>query len=105
MTWRSLLALGVSGGLIPCPSALVVMLGAIALNRIGFGLMLVLAFSLGLAGALTMIGILFIYAGKLLNKFPSSGKITRLVPVFSALFISLIGFGIVYRALLEVGIA
>src|SRR5262249_18552635 len=43
--WRSLFALGVSGGLLPCPSALVVMLAAISLGRIGFGLMLIVAFS------------------------------------------------------------
>jgi ABC-type nickel/cobalt efflux system permease component RcnA len=104
ITVRSLLALGVSGGLIPCPSALVVMLGAIALNRIGFGLVLVLAFSLGLAGALTAIGMLFIYAGRLFKKYPSSGMVISFVPVLSALFISLIGMGIVYRALVEFGI-
>ena len=104
ITWRSLLALGVSGGLIPCPSALVVLLGAIALNRIGFGLVLVLAFSLGLAGTLTAIGMLFIYAGKLLERFPARGKIIGILPVFSALFISLIGLGIVVKALGEIGV-
>lgn len=102
ITWRSLLALGVSGGLLPCPSALVVLLGAIALNRIGFGLILVLAFSLGLASALTAIGMLFIYAGKVFERFPSSGKVMGILPVFSAAFISLLGFGILYRALVEI---
>ena len=67
MTWRSLLALGVSGGLLPCPAALVVMLGAIALNRVGFGLLLIVAFSLGLAGALTAIGVLMVRARRCLN--------------------------------------
>src|SRR5262249_12819033 len=57
ITLRSLLALGVSGGLLPCPSALVVMLGAIALHRIAFGLALIVAFSVGLAGVLTGIGV------------------------------------------------
>jgi len=104
VTWRNLLALGVSGGLIPCPSALVVLLGAIALNRIGFGLILVLAFSLGLAGALTAIGMMFIYAGRLFNRFPSQGKIIRLLPILSALFVSAIGAGIVVKALREMGI-
>ena len=51
-----LLALGISGGLYPCPSAPVLMLGAISLNRIGFGLLLIVAFSLGLAGVLTLLG-------------------------------------------------
>lgn len=102
ITWRSLLALGISGGLLPCPSALVVLLGAIALNKIGYGLLLVFAFSLGLAGALTAIGIVFIYAGKLFQRFPSSGRVLSFLPVLSALFISLLGFGIIYRAWLEI---
>lgn len=104
ITWRNLLALGVSGGLIPCPSALVVLLGAIALNKIGLGLILVLAFSLGLAGALTAIGVAFIYAGKLFERFPTSEKLVRILPVFSALFISLIGLGIVVKAAMEIGV-
>ena len=104
ITWRSLLALGVSGGLLPCPSALVVLLGAIALNRIGFGLVLVLAFSLGLAGTLTAIGMLFIYAGKLFEKYPARGKVIGWLPALSALFISLIGLGIVVKALGAIGV-
>lgn len=104
ITWRSLLALGVSGGLIPCPSALVVLLGAIALNKIGFGLILVLAFSLGLAGALAGIGVLFIYAGRLFERFPSQGRMIRILPVLSALFVSVIGAAILWKALGEMGI-
>lgn len=104
ITWRSLLALGVSGGLIPCPSALVVLLGAIALNKIGFGLVLVLAFSLGLAGALTAIGILFIYAGRVFERLPSQGRIIRLLPALSALFVSAIGAAIIWKALGEMGV-
>lgn len=104
ITWRNLLALGVSGGLLPCPSALVVLLGAIALNRIAFGLLLVLAFSLGLAGALTAIGLAFIYAGKLFERFPSQGRVISILPALSALFISLIGLGIVVKALTEIGV-
>ena len=104
ITWRSLLALGVSGGLIPCPSALVVLLGAIALNKIGFGLVLVLAFSLGLAGALTAIGMLFIYAGRFFERFPSQGRVLRFVPVLSALFVSILGAAIIWKALGEMGI-
>ena len=104
ITWRNLLALGISGGLLPCPSALVVLLGAITLNKIGFGLILVLAFSLGLAGALTAIGMLFIHAGKLFQRFPSSGKVIDFLPVLSALFVSAIGAGILFKALIEIGL-
>jgi nickel/cobalt transporter (NicO) family protein len=82
----------------------VVLLGAIALNRIGFGLILVLAFSLGLAGALTAIGMTFIYAGRLFERFPSQGKIIRILPAFSALIVSLIGIAISIKALAEIGI-
>jgi ABC-type nickel/cobalt efflux system permease component RcnA len=104
ITWRNLLALGVSGGLIPCPSALVVLLGAIALNKIGFGLILVLAFSLGLAATLTAIGMLFIYAGRLFQRFPTQGRVIRLLPVLSALFVSVIGAALIWKALGEMGI-
>ena len=104
ITWRSLLALGVSGGIIPCPSALVVLLGAIALNKIGFGLILVLAFSLGLAGALTAIGMMFIYAGRLFNRLPAQGRIVQLIPVVSALIVSGIGAAITIKALMDMGI-
>ncbi len=104
VTWRSLLVLGISGGIIPCPSALVVLLGAIALNRIGFGLVLVLAFSLGLAGALTAIGLMFIYAGRLFERIPLQSKVVRILPVLSALFVALIGLAITIRALQEIGL-
>jgi ABC-type nickel/cobalt efflux system permease component RcnA len=104
VTWRGLLALGISGGLLPCPSALVVLLGAIALNKIGFGLILVLAFSLGLAGALTAIGMMFIYAGKLFQRFPFQGRLLTFIPAASALFISAIGLVICINALTEMGI-
>jgi ABC-type nickel/cobalt efflux system permease component RcnA len=104
ITWRSLLALGISGGLIPCPSALVVMLGAIALDKISFGLILVLAFSLGLAAALTAIGMVFIYAGRLFERFPSQAKVLQFLPVLSALFVSAIGVAISLKALAEIGL-
>ncbi|MEP6896375.1 MAG: hypothetical protein ABI986_12275, partial [Chloroflexota bacterium] len=103
VTWRSLLMLGISGGIIPCPSALVVLLGAIALNRIGFGLILVLAFSFGLAGALTAIGMTFIYAGRLFSRFPSQGKLIQFLPVLSALIVSGIGAAISFKAMVEIG--
>ncbi len=104
VTWRSLLALGISGGILPCPSALVVLLSAIALGRIGFGLVLVLAFSLGLAGVLTGIGLLFVYAGRLFQLAPRQGRLLRLLPAASALFITLAGLGIAVQALAQAGL-
>lgn len=104
VTWRSLLALGISGGLLPCPSALVVLLAAIALGRIGFGLVLVLAFSFGLAGTLTAIGLLLIYAGRLVERFAIRGRVMRLLPAASALFIAAAGMGITAQAFLQLGL-
>ncbi len=100
--WRNLLALGVSGGLIPCPSALILLLSATALQQIGFGLVLILAFSLGLAGVLTGIGLVLVYAGRLFARVPGSyGRAAAWLPVASALFITLAGVGITLKALAE----
>ncbi len=70
LTWRGLIGLGVFGGLLPCPSAIVVMLSAIALHRLAFGLLLIVAFSFGLAGVLTSVGLLLVYAPALSRKLP-----------------------------------
>ena len=91
VTWRSLLALGVSGGLLPCPSALVVLLAAISLHRVGYGLLLVVAFSLGLAATLTCIGLVFVYAGRFVKRPQTSGGLLRALPVLSALVIACLG--------------
>ncbi|HXG65060.1 MAG TPA: hypothetical protein VNO70_08120 [Blastocatellia bacterium] len=101
VTWRSLLALGISGGLLPCPSALVVLLSAISLHRVGYGLLLVVAFSFGLAATLTAVGLLFLYAGRLLKRPDGvrSSRFVRLLPAVSALVITCIGAVICYQAL------
>lgn len=99
LTWSSLLALGISGGLLPCPSALVVLLSAIAMGRIGFGLALVSAFSLGLAAVLTAIGLILVYAKERFEQLPLQIPKIRMLPVVSALCITLIGLGITTQAL------
>lgn len=99
VTFRSLIALGVSGGIMPCPSALVVMLAAISLDRVGYGLILIIAFSLGLAGVLTLIGLIFMYGGKYLDLIPGSGALMRILPVGSSLVITIIGLFICYQAI------
>jgi len=98
-TASALLALGVSGGILPCPSALVVLLSAIALHRIGFGLVLIVAFSAGLAAVLSAIGLLVVRAGRMLSRFEGSGTWARRLPAFSALLIGLLGAAIALRAL------
>ncbi|MDQ2918705.1 MAG: sulfite exporter TauE/SafE family protein [Verrucomicrobiota bacterium] len=100
VTWRSLLALGISGGLLPCPSALVLMLAAISKNRIGYGLVLTIVFSFGLAATLTAVGLAFLYIG---NFFGSSSfgksRIVKALPVFSAFVITCLGAIICYSAI------
>ncbi len=98
----ALIALGVSGGILPCPSALVVLLSAIALHRVGFGLLLIVAFSAGLASVLSGIGILVVRAGAALSRFRPSGAWMRRLPAFSALLIGILGAVIAVRALPDV---
>jgi len=76
LTWRGLIGLGIFGGLLPCPSAIVVMLSAIALHRVAFGLLLIVAFSLGLATVLTTIGLLLVYAGAISRRLPLVSTLT-----------------------------
>ena len=94
ITLGSLIALGASGGLVPCPSALVLLLSSIALGRVGLGLILLVAFSLGLAGVLMGIGLVVLYAKHLLpdNETTSRHAAFRLIPVASAAII--IGVGL-----------
>jgi ABC-type nickel/cobalt efflux system permease component RcnA len=100
VTWGSLLTLGISGGLLPCPSALVLMLAAISLGRVGYGLILTLAFSLGLAATLMSVGLIFLYVGKILeNPSLSGNRIVKTLPVFSAFVIACLGAVICYSSI------
>lgn len=103
VTWRSLLALGVAGGLLPCPSALVVMLAAIAAGRVAYGLVLVIAFSVGLAATLTAVGLAFVYAGRFVKEPLRQNKIFRLLPLASAFVIACLGAVICYEAVAQAG--
>ena len=100
VTWKNLLALGISGGLLPCPSALVLMLSAVSLNRIGYGIILTLVFSFGLAATLTAIGLTFLYVGKFFdNPNLSENRIIKALPVFSAFVIACVGAAICYQSI------
>jgi nickel/cobalt exporter len=90
---KSLIALGASGGLVPCPSALVLLLISISLGHVGLGLLLLVSFSLGLAGVLMAIGMLVIYAKQWLPDpvKTSQHPAFRLIPVLSAFVIVCIG--------------
>lgn len=102
ITWRSLLFLGLSAGLVPCPAALVLLLGAIALGNPLSGLILVLVFSLGLSVVLTALGLLLVYAKQMFAHLPvTQAAWTRWLPVASAFGIVVIGIGISTQSLLS----
>jgi ABC-type nickel/cobalt efflux system permease component RcnA len=101
--WKSLLALGVSGGLLPCPEALMVLLITIAAHRVLFGLLLILSFSTGLAAVLVAFGLLLVYARGFFSRINLSGGFAvRMLPVGSALVIVVAGGVIMVQALPQV---
>jgi nickel/cobalt exporter len=99
---RGLLGVGIAAGLLPCPSALVVLLSAIALQRIGFGLALILAFSAGLAVTVSAIGLVAVLARRAFSRLSLDGPVVRALPAASALLILALGVGITVNALPEV---
>jgi ABC-type nickel/cobalt efflux system permease component RcnA len=95
-----LLTLGITGGIIPCPAALIVLLSAVALHRIGFGFFLIVAFSIGLAAVLIGFGVLMVYARRFMSRMAIDGPFTRRwLPLASSVFITVLGLGLAFQAL------
>ena len=101
---KGLVAVGVSGGLLPCPSALVVLLAAISLHRIAFGMLLILAFSIGLAAAITGIGLVAVLAKRAFSRIRMDRGLFTLLPAASALVIIVAGILMTLRAIPKVGL-
>lgn len=104
VTLGSLLTLGISGGIVPCPGALVILLLAVALHRIAFGLVLLVAFSVGLAAILIAIGILIVKARPLVDRFSGDGRWIQRLPIASAVVIIVVGCAITLRTLMHSGV-
>lgn len=85
--WRGLMAMGASAGLIPCPSALVVLLAAISQHEVALGLLLIVVFSLGLAGTLTALGLAVVWGGRITSRLSFSSRLASTLPAVSALVI------------------
>ncbi len=98
ITRRGVLGMGAAAGLIPCPSALVVLLAAVGQNEIGLGLLLIVAFSVGLAGTLTALGLGVVYARQLMPRFRFGGRIATALPAASAVVIVVVGLALTARA-------
>jgi ABC-type nickel/cobalt efflux system permease component RcnA len=117
--WKGLIALGLADGLTPSPSALVVLLAAVSLDRIGLGMLLIVAFSVGLAAVLTLISLAFVYLRRIVDwisarpagalvppplvalvagKGPSRGPIAAAVPTLGALALMAVGLMLTIRA-------
>ena len=105
VSFRELLTLGISGGIVPCPAALVVLLSAVSMQRIGFGLLLILAFSVGLAAVLITIGFLMVSARQFMSRFQVNSRLTtRWLPLTSSAFIFVFGIALAVQALQTAGI-
>ena len=100
----SLLGVGLAGGLVPSPSALVVLLGALSLSRTFFGVLLVLGYGLGMAATLTTAGLLLSSGGDRLTKLterrlPAWSRYTRYGTLLTALAVFTVGLGLTLRSL------
>ena len=99
LSLRELCMLGITGGIVPCPAALVVLLSAFSLHRIGFGLFLITAFSLGLALVLVIVGLTMVYTKRLLSARVHAGSAAfRYLPLVSSAFMVVLGAGITASA-------
>ena len=102
---RQIALLGITGGMVPCPAALIVLLSAAAVHRVAFGLFLIVAFSVGLAAVLIAMGLTAVYAGRLMSRLPVDGPIIqRWLPIASAAMITTLGFVVAVRGLMAAGI-
>ncbi len=104
VTLGNLLTLGISGGIVPCTGALVILLLAVALHRIAFGLLLLATFSVGLASVLIAIGVLIVKARPLVERFSGAGRWIQRLPIASAVVIIAVGCAITFRTLIHSGI-
>src|ERR1700733_3489572 len=106
LSLRELCMLGITGGIVPCPAALVVLLSAFSLHRIGFGLLLITAFSFGLAAVLVIVGLTMVYAKRMMfSRVRAGNSALRYLPLLSSAFMVLLGGGITLSAFASVRIA
>ena len=102
VSWRGLAAMGAAAGLIPCPSALVVLLGAVAQGELALGMLLIVAFSAGLAATLTALGLAVVLAQRAVGRLPAPGRLASALPTVSALLIVGVGLVLTIQALPQV---
>jgi ABC-type nickel/cobalt efflux system permease component RcnA len=101
VTWRSLFVLGLAGGLIPSTSALLILLGAIASERAAFGVVLVVAFGIGMAAVMTGVGLALILARGRIDGLAADstfGRVRAWLPLAAACLVLGIGLYLTAQA-------
>ena len=101
LTWRGLFILGLAGGLIPSTSALLILLGSIAAGRPAFGLVLVIAFGIGMAAIMTGVGLAMIVARTRLDRMPSRsglGRLAAVAPLVASIAVLTLGLVLTWQA-------
>jgi nickel/cobalt transporter (NicO) family protein len=100
--WGGLIALGISGGIVPCYDAIIMLIFAVSARRVWLALPLLLAFSAGLAGVLILIGILVVQSRRLIitrrQEGAGQGKMAKWLPILSALLVIMLGLFLCYRS-------
>ena len=100
----TLIPLGVSGGIVPCPPAIVALIFAFSVGRLAAGLAVIFAFSVGLAAVLTGIGIAMVSLRGFAERFQATGPLLCVLPVLSALLVTGLGLAVVVQGLIEAGV-
>lgn len=107
---RGLVGMGIAGGLVPSPSALIILLSAIALGRTWFGILLVFGYGLGMAGTLTLAGVFLVKVrDRLQGRLGSDGRLAKigrrwaaLMPYATAVLVFVVGLGLAIRGLADI---
>jgi ABC-type nickel/cobalt efflux system permease component RcnA len=99
---RGLVSMGAAAGLLPCPSALVVLLAAISQHEVALGMLLIVAFSVGLAATLTGLGVAVVHARRLIPPGLAAGRLAALMPAASAVLVMSLGLVLAARAVPDV---
>ena len=106
--WKGLAALGVANGVVPSASALLILLAAVSLHRVGLGILLIFAFSAGMAAVLAGVGLLLVYARSAIERAQFQSRMVgvagRLVPLAAAVVVLVLGIAFTTRALFQVGL-
>ena len=101
LTWRGLFVLGLAGGLVPSTSALIILLGSIAAGRPAFGLVLVVAFGIGMAAVMSGVGLVMIVARSRLDRMPrrsSLGRVAAVAPLVASIAVLVLGSYLTWQA-------